>query len=557
MWLAAMVPIFAGSVSAFAPALSNLGVRTGASQRLGHAPRGAAGLRPSSLRARPLQNLAMQKDMAVTPENPLKVIVAGGGVGGLFLAKALQNQGMQVTVLEKTGKFARFGGPIQLASNALATIKGIDEGIFNKVMEKFTFTGTRTNGIKDGIRTQWYTKFTAITKAAEFFDLPYTGVIDRPDLQELLLEEIGGDATVKRDAAVERWEQLPDGQGVKVFVRSGEKAGTATLETMEADVLVGADGIWSTIRSQMWDQPAKGPDSGTSYSGYTCFAGDTIQKTPYYFDVGYQVYIGPGKYFVTSDVGRGRTQWYAFLALPPGSKSRESNKDYLRDLFNSGKEGRWSEEVFKVLEETPDTIIEQRDLYDRPPSVLKSWAKGNTVMIGDAVHPMMPNLGQGGCQAIEDAYVLAQRLGAVKDRNTIGFTLQAFYLERLPRTAICQGLSRIASDLIVSAFDTPFQPPWVDDRFGSMGGPLRFNSIFTRLFQPFMSAIFYAQFGYLYTFHPKTCTKDEINVLVEEVMARHKRDAEAVWVKAGMMSQQEFDIEQGRVGAGLGAEATK
>jgi len=463
---------------------------------------------------------------------------------------------MQVTVLEKTGKFARFGGPIQLASNALATIKGIDEGLFDKVMKKFTFTGTRTNGIKDGIRTVWYTKFEAITKAAEFFSLPYTGVIDRPDLQELLLEEIGGDATVKRDAAVQRWEQLPGG-GVKVFVQIGEKAGTANMETMEADVLVGADGIWSQIRSQMWNEDAKGPDSGTTYSGYTCFAGDTIQKTPYYFDVGYQVYIGPGKYFVTSDVGRGRTQWYAFLALPAGSKSRASNKEYLRDLFSSGKEGRWSEEVFKVLDETPEDVIEQRDLYDRPPSLFKSWAKGNAVMIGDAVHPMMPNLGQGGCQAIEDAYVLAQRLAVVKDRKDVPSALQGFYAERLPRTAICQGLSRIASDLIVSAFDTPFQPPWVDDRFGSMGGPLRFNSIFTRLFQPFMSGIFYSQFGYLYTFHPKTCTDKEIEGLVDEVMSRHKRDAEAVWVKAGMMSQQEIDAEQGRVGAGLGAEASK
>jgi len=330
--------LLVGSATAFrVPTLHHAGVHT---QRMGLASRVSPIVRPATafgLRSRPLPNLAMQKDSAVTPANPLKVIVAGGGVGGLFLAKALQKQGMQVTVLEKTGKFARFGGPIQLASNALATIKGIDEDLFNKIMQKFTFTGTRSNGIKDGIRTVWYTKFEAITRAAEFFDLPYTGVIDRPDLQELLLEEIGGDATVKRDAAVERWEQLPDGRGVKVFVRSGEKAdaGSATLETMEADVLVGSDGIWSTIRSQMWDQPAKGPGSGTSYSGYTCFAGDTIQKTPYYFDVGYQVYIGPGKYFVTSDVGRGRTQWYAFLALPAGSKSRESNKDYLRELFNS------------------------------------------------------------------------------------------------------------------------------------------------------------------------------------------------------------------------------
>lgn len=178
------------------------------------------------------------------------MIVAGGGVGGLFLAKALQKQGIKVTILEKTGKFARFGGPIQvnppscadslclppffpslpplspslpthagryavqfcsvgvckrqarnecldisfcvvlqLASNALSTIKAIDEDMFAKLMKKFTFTGTRTNGIKDGIRTQWYTKFDAITKMAEYFKLPYTGVIDRPDLQELLLDE--------------------------------------------------------------------------------------------------------------------------------------------------------------------------------------------------------------------------------------------------------------------------------------------------------------------------------------------------------------------------------
>ncbi len=77
----------------------------------------------------------------------------------------------------------------KLASNALSTIKAIDENLFERVMGKFTFTGTRTNGIKDGIRTEWYTKFDAITKMAEYFKLPYTGVIDRPDLQEILLDE--------------------------------------------------------------------------------------------------------------------------------------------------------------------------------------------------------------------------------------------------------------------------------------------------------------------------------------------------------------------------------
>lgn len=62
---------------------------------------------------------------------------------------------VQVKVIEKTNEFRRFGGPIQLASNALSTIKAIDPEFFDKVMEYFTFTGIRTNGIKDGIRTEW------------------------------------------------------------------------------------------------------------------------------------------------------------------------------------------------------------------------------------------------------------------------------------------------------------------------------------------------------------------------------------------------------------------
>uniref|UniRef100_A0A6U5CIA3 FAD-binding domain-containing protein n=2 Tax=Hemiselmis andersenii TaxID=464988 RepID=A0A6U5CIA3_HEMAN len=510
--------------------------------RLFPAPVGASLSQGLSLRAgRTSVGPVMQSAGAVTPENPLKVIVAGGGVGGMFLAKALQKKGIEVQVLEKTNKFARFGGPIQLASNALATIKGIDENLFDRVMSKFTFTGTRTNGIKDGIRTQWYTKFQAISDMADYFTLAYTGVIDRPDLQELLLDEIGGDATVQRDAEVVKYEQLPGSEGVKATLKDGTE--------VTGDILVGSDGIWSSIRAQMWNQDARGPNSGTTYSGYTCFAGDTIQKTDYYFDVGYQVYIGPGKYFVTSDVGKGRTQWYAFLALPEGSKSRASNKEYLYELFNDGPEGRWSEEVFKVLDATPDDQIDQRDLFDRPPSVLKSWSEGHVTMIGDSVHPMMPNLGQGGCQAIEDAYVLAERLGEVKDRSQIEGILGGFYRERLPRTAIVQGLSRLASDLIVSAFDTPYQLPSQDDRFGPLGGPLKINSVFTALLRPFMGAIFYAQFGYLYTFHPKKCTKQEVDRLVDEVMTRHRVDAEAVWEKVGLTGKDEG--AENREGSGL------
>ena len=116
------------------------------------------------------------------------------------------------------------------------------------------------------------------------------------------------------------------------------------------DLLVGADGIWSSIRAQMWGESSAKPGSAT-YSGYTLFAAESVMepncdffKNEGYFDAGYKVYIGPGKYFVTSDVGSGRIQWYAFLALPPGSKARESNKAYVKELFNG-----WTNEVLCTI----------------------------------------------------------------------------------------------------------------------------------------------------------------------------------------------------------------
>ena len=122
--------------------------------------------------------------------------------------------------------------------------------------------------------------------------------------------------------------------------------------------------------------------------------------------------FGSLQYFVITDIGKGNYQWYAFLARPPGSSDTEDRPDgnvpYLADIFAG-----WSQDVHHILQATREDEIEQRDLYDRPPSVIKPWTDGRAALIGDAVHAMMPNLGQGGCQAIEDALVLKEevRLG--------------------------------------------------------------------------------------------------------------------------------------------------
>uniref|UniRef100_A0A6U2F0Q1 FAD-binding domain-containing protein n=1 Tax=Pseudictyota dubia TaxID=2749911 RepID=A0A6U2F0Q1_9STRA len=463
------------------------------------------------------------------PGRPLRVAVAGGGVGGLTLALTMLLKGFDVTVYEKTAAFARFGGPIQFASNALSVLKKIDEGLFDDVMAKFTFTGTRACGIKDGLRADgkfsmtddsldylvnpdapadWFVKF-PLKGCADLFGLPYTGVVDRPDLQEILIDKCRAvkDDFIQNGNPVVGYESKGVGNGVTVKLEDGT--------TAEADVLVGADGIWSAVRAQMYGEELRKSSGdltkrqGCTYSGYTVFAGETVIKTADYYDTGYKVYIGPKRYFVTSDVGDGRIQWYAFFALPPGTKrapsgwggsSRSTQADpeeNLVEYIKSLHEG-WSDEVFTILDATPPESVEQRDLYDRAPEFLRSWADENVVLMGDAVHPMMPNLGQGGCQAIEDAYVLSQELSSAASRSQLETKLGNYARRRRLRSAAVQGLSRFASDIIIRGFDTPAKVArdaetgeWRFENFNYAG-------IVTKVLQPILPLFFAVQFNFLY-----------------------------------------------------------
>ena len=225
----------------------------------------------------------------ISLEKPLEVLIAGGGVGGLALAKVLsKNPLMKVTIIEQTSEFKRFGGPIQLASNALHILKQMDEEVYKRIEEKFTITGDKMNGIKDGIRTEWYAKFD-LKSPAEARNMPYTGVIERPDLQQIYLDTLPKGTIMNGDAIVS-YEKKD--KGVEAILSSGK--------TMKGDVLIGADGIWSAVRATMRGAPKKGDGSGASYSGYTVFAGELNYPSPDNGEVGYKVYIGPGQVSVAS-----------------------------------------------------------------------------------------------------------------------------------------------------------------------------------------------------------------------------------------------------------------
>jgi zeaxanthin epoxidase len=255
--------------------------------------------------------------------------------------------------------------------------------------------------------------------------------VDRPDLQSILLDYVDRS---RLHTGVEVASYQADGEGVEVTLTTGEK--------IKGDVLVGADGIWSKVRGQMHkEQPGK---ESATYSGYTCFTGVLMARPHDVDEVAYKVYLSDSKYFVCSDVGKGRMQWYAMLGQPPGQKvPNDAQNPHLLNAYKG-----WSREVVELLEATKEEDITQRDLYDRPPLLLKGWAKGPVAVLGDAAHPMMPNLGQGGCQAVEDGYRLAQELSKITDRGDVAWALRMYEQRRLVRSSAVHGLARIASDVL-------------------------------------------------------------------------------------------------------------
>lgn len=137
----------------------------------------------------------------------------------------------------------------------------------------------------------------------------------------------------------------------------------------------------------------------------------------------------------------------------------------------------------------------------------------------------MPNLGQGGCQAIEDAYVLGELLSATRTTEKLEETLQTFYKKRILRVSAVQFLSKLASDLIINAFDTPWSP---HDNLGTS-----WKSYLTFFWKPILQyVIFPLQFAYLYSYHPTGRMDGKAAALEAAWKEKHKSSSEAAFLDA-------------------------
>jgi len=213
-----------------------------------------------------------------------------------------------------------------------------------------------------------------------------------------------------------------------VGVEDSERSVRISFENrsaVEADVIVGADGINSLVRSALWgDQPVRHQRLHL-VGGYLFLDGETPTEGVIAHDSTTQ-----GSYTPIRHEGRGGYEWWILEAFDPGVPFKE---DLLE--FAKSRAKRFSSKLRTLVEETPREHLQRWEIRDRPP--LKHWSKGRITLVGDAAHPTSPYAAYGAGMSIEDGYFLARELslGDVSDRKFVRTALRAYEDRRKPHTA--------------------------------------------------------------------------------------------------------------------------
>lgn len=336
-----------------------------------------------------------------------RAIVIGAGIGGLAVARGLLARGWDVVVYERATSFRPVGAGLTLAPNAVRALDWL--GVGDELRQRSAAHGAL------GIRTpsgRWLLRAPVEALEARFGAPSFA--LHRATLHEILARGIpeatirtGHRVTAVRDDGARPTVVFdgPDGQGED-----------------EADLVVAADGIDSRIRAALFpDHP------GPAYAGYIAWRGVVVaEDAPAGSrDFGATETWGRGMRFGIVPLGDGQVYWFAVLTAPAGSH-REDMLDDLLALF-----GRWHDPIPALLRATrPESLLLHDIRYLATP--LPTFHRGRIVLLGDAAHAMTPDLGQGGCQALEDAVELCAALGrALPD---IPAPLAAYDRARLART---------------------------------------------------------------------------------------------------------------------------
>lgn len=345
-----------------------------------------------------------------------RAVVVGAGIGGLAVAGGLSAAGWQVTVLERAAELRPLGSGLALWRNALTALDYIAPELAAELRKKPTLQGLAGLRTADG---RWVGRLTAETA-----EVPIS--VQRPELYAGLRACVPEDA-FRFGRTVESVRET----GACAIVHATGEHGA---EDYEAELVVAADGIGSRLRQTVDPRPI------VRSAGYVSWRGMVPPAVAPRLDDGGETW-GLGQRFGMNVMSDGGVYWYATLA-DADPRTAELTSDGDRELLLRFFAG-WHDPIRTLIERTPEGALLRHDtpmLWPLP----RTYVSGRLALLGDAAHAMTPDLGQGACQALEDAVELA---GVVSDADGVEIpqALQRYDHLRRPRTTMLAKRSRMVS----------------------------------------------------------------------------------------------------------------
>jgi salicylate hydroxylase len=336
----------------------------------------------------------------------LRVAIVGGGIGGLFAAKALVAQGIEVSIYEQAPAIGEIGAGVFLTPNSVRQLQRV--GLEPEVEQWGARVGPNSRYFRhDGAPI-------APVQVTDSSGWNATFGMHRADLVDMLADALPADM-VRTGHRCTGFEQ--DTQSARVSFANGA--------SVEADVVIAADGIHSELR------PFVFASSQPTFSGSVAYRGLVPhERVPDWPTDRWQMWLGKGRHFLVFPVRAGRLLNYVGF-VPTDEEMKESwsapgDPEILRREFAG-----WDPRIDQVLSNVQTTF--RWALYDREP--LPVWTRDRLSLLGDAAHPMLPHLGQGANQSIEDGMALATILAGA-DNATAPRALLAY--EQLRRERVAQ-----------------------------------------------------------------------------------------------------------------------
>lgn len=318
----------------------------------------------------------------------MEITIIGAGMAGLTTGIALKKFGHQVTIYEQAEQILPVGAAISLWSNGVKCLNYL--GLTEQV-EKL---GGKMDNLAyiDGLTGDVMTQFSLYPLIEEVGQRPYPA--SRAELQNMLMDEFGREDI---HLAKKMISFVEEGERVKIQFADGSE--------IESDLLVGADGTHSITRAYVLGEQVE-----RRYAGYVNWNGLVDVSDDYAAADQWTTFVGEGKRVSLMPVANNRFYFFFDVPLAVGL---ENDRSQYKALFKQYFKG-WCEPVQKLIDAVDVQKTNRVEIHDIEP--FANFYKGRVVIVGDAAHSTTPDIGQGGCQAMEDAIYLARSLQI----NTLG-----------------------------------------------------------------------------------------------------------------------------------------